>query len=572
MLSWVVYALRPLTIYELQVAIAVQRGSSTFDIETTKSGTFLLSICAGLVHLENATQYVRLIHYSAQEYLLRHGNFLFPDVQHEITTTCLTYMSLDIWQDLNCSSRKDMANLQDKYPFYEYAARYWGTHARGIPERDVIVANFLNSQHHQFCSFQSRSLSERGKMAWKFWLNDENTLVPLLHASEFGLLYTVAVLLGKHFSLKHTTSIRRFYGRWLDAFLQAAVANGHLELTLFWLEMGADVNAVFTREPSPLAAAAANGYGLIVELLLWRGANPWQKDGILENAIITAVSGGYNDVVTLLLQNRKTDHLRDSRIITDALRLACYNGNLQLVKLLLDWDPDLDQLANGGFPDYYGLNFVLSTGGFRYRTPRSSGSSMLSAYPCGHALDCAARRGHYEITKLLLDHGAAVNTMSLHFNDSALQATCVSGHQDVAALLIERGADTTNTVTTLCGFTRAHLEQESRRGLGRAPAFSRHFEIITRENLDRDVKHRKEMGAVCELAHRSGCEKCHMDIAEKFLAWRHPYYQQAYHLWIRIFPPIDPVETLKFWAFFRLDDVTNYLKALLKNVREVGRF
>lgn len=56
------------------------------------------------------------------------------------------------------------------------------------------------------------------------------------------------------------------------------------------------------------------------------------------------------------------------------------------------------------------------------------------------ALWCAAGAGHYNIIKLLLDHGAEVNHSTVT-NSTPLRAACFDGRLDVVKFLLDRGAD-----------------------------------------------------------------------------------------------------------------------------------
>jgi ankyrin repeat protein len=49
-------------------------------------------------------------------------------------------------------------------------------------------------------------------------------------------------------------------------------------------------------------------------------------------------------------------------------------------------------------------------------------------------------RGHEQITRLLIEKGADINTQGSHYG-SILQVALIRGHEVVARLLIEKGAD-----------------------------------------------------------------------------------------------------------------------------------
>jgi hypothetical protein len=59
-LSWLSYAFRPLSLAELQYAVAIQENMTTMDEEDLHDGEFLLSVCGGLVNLAEKSKQVAL--------------------------------------------------------------------------------------------------------------------------------------------------------------------------------------------------------------------------------------------------------------------------------------------------------------------------------------------------------------------------------------------------------------------------------------------------------------------------------------------------------------------------------
>ncbi|KIM74470.1 hypothetical protein PILCRDRAFT_79984, partial [Piloderma croceum F 1598] len=68
-LSWVVYAVRPLSVEELQHALAVKPGVTQLDEDDLSDKGTLISICEGLVTVDQENNVVRLVHYTTQKYL-----------------------------------------------------------------------------------------------------------------------------------------------------------------------------------------------------------------------------------------------------------------------------------------------------------------------------------------------------------------------------------------------------------------------------------------------------------------------------------------------------------------------
>ncbi|KAJ7889313.1 hypothetical protein B0H14DRAFT_2156280, partial [Mycena olivaceomarginata] len=92
-LTWVVNAKRPLSILELQTALAIEPDSKALNEDNMVSMDIILSVCAGLVIIDKKVSVVRLVHYTAQKYLDDIQPQKFPNAQTQITRTLLTYLS-----------------------------------------------------------------------------------------------------------------------------------------------------------------------------------------------------------------------------------------------------------------------------------------------------------------------------------------------------------------------------------------------------------------------------------------------------------------------------------------------
>ena len=64
-LSWISYAMRPLSVTELQNALAVQPGDSDLQADALPDEEILLSVCAGLISIERESDTVQLVRKSA---------------------------------------------------------------------------------------------------------------------------------------------------------------------------------------------------------------------------------------------------------------------------------------------------------------------------------------------------------------------------------------------------------------------------------------------------------------------------------------------------------------------------
>ncbi|KAJ6526342.1 hypothetical protein B0H19DRAFT_863855, partial [Mycena capillaripes] len=67
-LTWVAYAKRPLFVGELQEALAIEPSATSLDADNLLDLGIVLSVCAGLIVVDETLPVVRLIHYTTQHY------------------------------------------------------------------------------------------------------------------------------------------------------------------------------------------------------------------------------------------------------------------------------------------------------------------------------------------------------------------------------------------------------------------------------------------------------------------------------------------------------------------------
>src|SRR5437588_6750567 len=80
-LWWVAFTTRPLTTFELQHALAVEIGERAIDEDNLPEVEDMVSVCAGLVTVDEESGTIRWVHYTTQEYFERTRVKWFPDAQ-----------------------------------------------------------------------------------------------------------------------------------------------------------------------------------------------------------------------------------------------------------------------------------------------------------------------------------------------------------------------------------------------------------------------------------------------------------------------------------------------------------
>lgn len=383
-LSWVFYASQPLTMLEIQHALAVEAGDAHLDEDNIPDEGLLLSVCNGLVTYEKEGDFLALVHYTFQQYLEQKAENLFPEAQVDIVRTCLTYLSFDEFGQGPCQGEQDFKVRLERWPLLRYAVPKWGQHAcQGAEEgcRDLILL-FLSQSAKVSASIQVQF----GRRSWSRFPLEVSAL---WLASSYGLEHTVShLLVSQKQSVNRTTS-------WGDTALhRAAVCEnvGILELLLSngadinakdhagntslhltsipwssffssdypglrgpqtwsrkeqkvkWfymslkvayslLDHGADVNAVNLQGRTALHLSISKGQTSLTRLLLARGADVTLKDQYGAAPLTLAVKSNHKATAQMLLEHNLQRQVQCG-ILDDALWVAALKGNISLLEVL----------------------------------------------------------------------------------------------------------------------------------------------------------------------------------------------------------------------------------------------
>jgi hypothetical protein len=298
-LSWITYAERPLTTGELCHALAVDVGDDDLDEDNIPEVEDVISVCAGLVVVDEASNVIRLVHYTTQEYFERTRGEWIPNAQLEIASACLTYLSFRPFRSGICTTDEEFESRIEHYGFLDYAARYWDTHAFTIQEQLLDLAlPYLQNSNLVSCS-------EEVKRTYKTILGDylrhlESGATSLHVTAGSGLLYlSEKLLLPSGGNVNAMANSRDSYSR-TPMFL--AAVNGHEATVKLLMEReDVDVNARDRSGVTVLMYAAVNGQRDVVELLITRhDVNMDATDGFGHTALELAQIYGHTAIVELL--------------------------------------------------------------------------------------------------------------------------------------------------------------------------------------------------------------------------------------------------------------------------------
>jgi hypothetical protein len=146
-ISWITYAKRPLTTRELCHALAIELGDASQNTDNVYDIEDVISVCAGLVIIEEASNVVRLVHYTTQEYFERSCLDWNPSAKEDIASICLTYLSFDEFKVGHCVNHEEFMKRLNNNVFLDYARKHWVEHVRPVEMRvsELALAVFQHA-------------------------------------------------------------------------------------------------------------------------------------------------------------------------------------------------------------------------------------------------------------------------------------------------------------------------------------------------------------------------------------------------------------------------------------------
>ncbi|KAI1512286.1 Ankyrin repeat domain protein [Pyrenophora tritici-repentis] len=432
-LSWITLAERPLTTAEICCALAVEPGEDEIDPENVLTPGDLVSVCAGLVIIDEESAVIRLVHYTTQEYLERTGDVWNQGGQLNITTTCLTYLCFDTFQSGSCSTDKEFEARLQQNQFLDYAAKHLGSHA-GRVETEVTDRTCELLQGKSFpCVAQALWVPN---YKYRGYSTAYRVSTALHYTSQFGLSgITKKILATVDVPIVEAVNAKDSRG---NTPLTFAAKTGQYEMANLLLDKGAEVNAQGGRYGNALQAASERGYEQVVKTLLDAGAEVNAQGGRYGNALQAASERGYEQVVKMLL-DKGAEVNAQGRRYGNALYAASCRGHEQVVKMLLDKGAEVNAQGRG----YGNALQAASAQGHEQvvKTLLDKGAEVnAQGGGYGNALEAASDGGHEQVVKMLLDKGAEVNAQGRGYGN-ALQAASYGGHEQVVKTLLDAGAE-----------------------------------------------------------------------------------------------------------------------------------
>ena len=296
--------------------------------------------------------------------------------------------------------------------------------------------------------------------------------------------------------LKQKVDVNAAHGDGATA-LHWAAYNDDVELVKMLLDAGANVKAA-TREGAitPLFMACTNGDAPMIEALLKAGADAKSVKSNGTTALMTAAASGSAEAVKVLIEHGADINAKEAVYGQTALMFAAALNRDSVIKVLMehgaeanvattvrklarvrfDQDGNIVEDRPGAKPaggpatpdpkaedaaraelDAFAHSVGFQSVDFRIAKPRPRAGDVANRGPRKVGADYqggmtallyAAREGHMNAARALVESGADVNMASASEHYSPLVMAIVNGHYDLAKYLLDHGADPNITAIT----------------------------------------------------------------------------------------------------------------------------
>jgi len=227
--------------------------------------------------------------------------------------------------------------------------------------------------------------------------------------------------------------------------LHWAIRANETEIADLLLRSGADAKAADRLGVTPLFLAAMNGNGAIMRKLLDAGANANQIEKTGETILMVATRTGDADAVRALLEHGANANTPEPQLQLTPLMIAAEAGYTDIAADLIKSGADIQVRTRTGATPARRLPCVAESGCGSHGIGIVRGGwpdkGIRAAIPGNMSpLMYAAREGHIETARLLLNAGARVDEVDK--NDiTPLFMAISNNHIDMAKFLIEKGAN-----------------------------------------------------------------------------------------------------------------------------------
>lgn len=319
------------------------------------------------------------------------------------------------------------------HPFYDYAARFWGQHARGEREDACtkMALSLFQNNRKMICATQVLF-----GPAWTFyglWSRSTSEFCAVHLSSYLSLTKVLGTLIEKGADAAKTDG-----NGWTP--LHYAAREGHEAIVrLLMQQRHVEINSRDSNNQSPLLIAAEHGHEAVVRLLISDDEiDVDSRDSDYRTPLLLAAKCGRDAVVKLLLQQKNVDVNVLGIADTSPLSEAADYGHVGVVKLLISDDRvninikdsfDPTPLSLAVTHDHVDVVKVLLA-------RQDVEIDLKDGTWYGSLLSLAAGNGHEATVRLLLSDSRTAVDYTNDRGHTALARAAIRGYEAVVKLLI----------------------------------------------------------------------------------------------------------------------------------------
>jgi hypothetical protein len=314
-LLWLAFAVIPLTLWELHIAIAIDSSLDYFEEESRLGDAQgILDLCGSLVTVSDQG-YVTLAHLSVKDYLLSSEIRLANEVSafsmveaeanHDLAISCLSYLSFRELAKGPSKSCDDYVERLTRNPLLKHASIGWPYYSRAAKttkKLKTFMSTFFSPQMRGSFMSWVQILNAESAFDWDFY---PRHATPLYYAASFGLDKIVDDCINAGHEINAPGSC--FGG----TALHGAVLRNHVPVMALLLKAGAEPSRADLNGVTPLHTAVIHGKMETVALLLEYGASKDSLDEVGDSPRDWATKAGRWDCVELLNDQRPISGVND---------------------------------------------------------------------------------------------------------------------------------------------------------------------------------------------------------------------------------------------------------------------
>ena len=279
---------------------------------------------------------------------------------------------------------------------------------------------------------------------------------PLVAAAQTGDLKAVRAVLARNVDVNAPSPDGMTALHW-------AVQGDDVTIVDALLTAGANARATTAYGIEPISLAAIRSITPIIERLLDAGADSNVAMPTGETPLMQAARNGNADTVKVLLAHGASVDAKETTQHQTALMWAAVEGNVAAIKTLIEGGANIDAHSKMRAPRPPRTPSAATKPKPRASTAPPAASAggnplvLWNLYPNGRDVSRSAfgartvtegltpllfatRQGHIDVVRLLLDEGAKIDEPASD-GSTALFLAIVNAHWELAAFLLERGAD-----------------------------------------------------------------------------------------------------------------------------------